>query len=127
MKEATKLVAFGLLGLGLAGVTGVFAQGFQGSGQTATEQRLRDLEASVANLESLLRRRTDVPGADDRVNRDINLNMRLNNMEQRIQQLGFQITNAQQQSADALRIATQAQSEAQMAQQAARNAAMRIN
>ena len=127
MKQVMKLVAYGFFGLGLAGMTVVFAPGPPSSDAAATERRLRDLEATVANLESLLRRRTDVPGIDDRVNRDFNLNARLNQIEQQVQQLSFELTNVRQQSADALRIATQAQNEAQMAQQAARNASMRFN
>jgi uncharacterized protein HemX len=93
-----------------------------------TEQRVRQLEQSLLNLQTELQRRTaTLSGPEDGISRDFNLETRLTNIERQLQQLNNSVLEMQRQVADASRAASQAQSDAMQAQQIARDAQLRIN
>jgi predicted RNase H-like nuclease (RuvC/YqgF family) len=91
------------------------------------EQRVAQLESTISMLQTELRRRTDVAGPDDRISRDMNLDNRLRDLERQIQQVNNSVMELQRQLGDAVRAASQAQSDAMLAQQIARDAQSRIN
>jgi primosomal protein N'' len=90
------------------------------------ESRLLELEEGLARLGTTLQMRTEVSGPQDRVNRDFNLDTRLNEIERRLQQLGFEMSNVSSQISSAVNAANQAQRDAQMAQQMARDVMNRV-
>jgi len=92
----------------------------------AVDDRLDELELRLANMDSLIRFRTDAAGPPDRINRDFNLETRLSDLERRVQQINNEMLNLQRQVSNAERTANQAQNDARMAQQTARDAANRI-
>lgn len=95
--------------------------------EAVIERRLAQLELDLANLNSIVRMRTDIgAGAGDRATRDLNVENRFREIERQLQQLSFTISDLQRQASDAVRIASQAQSDAQFAQQIARDAQSRV-
>jgi len=119
----TRLVA-GACAIALMGLASSYGQS-PGS-DDAVEQRLSQLEQSLAELDTLLHVRTDTVGIPDRTNRDFNLETRLTAIERNVQQINNVMLDLQRQVADAYRMANQAQSDAQLAQSLARDAANRI-
>lgn len=91
------------------------------------EQRVNSLELTISQLRTELSRRTDVAGPDDRMTRDMNMDNRLRDIERQLQQVNNSITELQRQLGDATRAASQAQNDAMLAQQIARDAQARIN
>ena len=91
------------------------------------EQRVSTLELTLSQLRTELSRRTDVAGPDDRITRDMNLDNRLRDIERQLQQINNSIMELQRQLGDATRAASQAQNDAMLAQQIARDAQARIN
>jgi hypothetical protein len=92
------------------------------------DQRVRQLELNIIALQSELQRRTaTLSGPDDGITRDFNLETRLGNIERQVQQLGNSVLDLQRQIGDAARAASQAQNDAMLAQQIARDAQARVN
>ena len=91
------------------------------------EQRVSSLELTLSQLRTEISRRTDVAGPDDRITRDMNLDNRLRDIERQLQQINNSIMELQRHLGDATRAASQAQNDAMLAQQIARDAQARIN
>lgn len=98
----------------------------QEDSRLSVEERLLLLERNVATLDTQLQLRTSTSGPEDRISRDFSLEMRLGNIERRVQQLSNDVQNLQRQASNAVQAANQAQRDAQMAQQMARDAQNRI-
>jgi gas vesicle protein len=122
----TKALVSGGVVCALAALPIAFAQNT--SQQPTLDARVRQLEISLSSLASQVSVRTDVgSGPDDRMMRDINLDTRLGNIERQVQQVNNSVMELQRQISDAVRAASQAQSDAMLAQQIARDAQARIN
>jgi hypothetical protein len=105
----------------------VFGQDAQ-QPQVTIEQRVRSLEQSLSNLATQVRLRTDVVvGPEDRTSRDLNLDARLDEIERQMQQFNNSVLDLQRQVSDAMRASSQAQNDAMLAQQIARDAQSRVN
>lgn len=119
----SRLVA-GVCAIGL----GVLASSYAQSPDTtkSLDDRVSVLEQNLAELTTLVHVRTDTTGIQDRNNRDFNLETRLTAIERNVQQINNVMADLQRQVADAYRMANQAQTDAQLAQSLARDAANRI-
>jgi uncharacterized protein YlxW (UPF0749 family) len=116
-----------MLAIGTAAAVGLMAMA---SGQNefpeqTVESRLLQLEDAVSRLNTVVQMRTEVSGPQDRVTRDFNLEQRLNSLERQVQQLAYDVSNVNSQISMAVNAANQAQRDAQMAQQMARDAMLR--
>jgi len=125
MKRFAKLLACGGLAMSLGLLPIAFGQNTQP--QPTLDSRVRQLELSLGMLNNQLQMRTEVSGPQDRTTRDYNLDTRIDDLERQIQQLNNTLMDLQRQIGDAVRAASQAQNDAMMAQQIARDAQSRIN
>lgn len=133
MKTRARLLAAGASAAAIGILSVALAQPPVEDPETIIERRLFEIEVSLANLDNLVRRRTDTVGIDDRYSRDNDFETRFREIERQLQQMTFtlndvqrQASDAQRQVSDAMRIASQAQSDAQFAQQIARDAQARV-
>ena len=122
MKRSTGMLALGSV-VTLALMT--LASGQDTLPQPTVEGRIAALEDRVTSLNTLLQMRTEVSGPQDRVTRDFDLDQRLNSLERRVQQLAYDMQSINSQISAAVNTANQAQRDAQMAQQMARDASFR--
>ena len=122
MKRSTGMLALGSV-VTVALMT--IASGQDPFPEPTVESRIAVLEDRVASLNTLLQMRTEVSGPQDRITRDFDLDQRLNSLEREVQQLGFEMSNMRSQVSSAVTTANQAQRDAQMAQQMARDLSFR--
>jgi uncharacterized protein YlxW (UPF0749 family) len=118
-----------MLAIGAAVAVGLMtmASGQDEFPEQTVESRLLQLENAVSRLNTVVQMRTEVSGPQDRVTRDFNLEQRLNNLERQVQQLAYDVSNVNSQISMAVNAANQAQRDAQMAQQIARDLSFRVN
>jgi uncharacterized protein YlxW (UPF0749 family) len=122
MKRSTTMLAIGTAAVGLM----TLASGQDEFPEQTVESRLLQLEDAVSRLNTVVQMRTEVSGPQDRVTRDFNLEQRLNNLERQVQQLAYDVSNVNGQISMAVNAANQAQRDAQMAQQMARDLSFRV-